>query len=131
AEAAPAPTARMRPGTYIPKSEIEAYTQKAVAEKLTDQQVRDIEIGKAHIGIRVVHRGQLASPPPESVAEHDQVSEVYHIIDGAATLMLGPDIVGAKRRPATLETVRLFNGTGSNASSIRNGVSYDLKAGEL
>jgi mannose-6-phosphate isomerase-like protein (cupin superfamily) len=131
AQGDPQPTCRMCPGTYILKSEIEAYTQKAVAEKLTDQQVRDIEIGKAHIGIGVVHRGKLASPAPESVAEHDQVSEVYHIIDGAATLMLGPDIVGAKRRPATLETVRLFNGPGSNGSSIRNGVSYDLKAGDV
>ena len=131
AQGDPQPTCRMCPGTYIAKSEIEAYTQKAVAEKLTDQQVRDIEIGKAHIGIGVVHRGKLASPAPESVAEHDQVSEVYHIIDGAATLMLGPDIVGAKRRPATLETVRLFNGPGSNGSSIRNGVSYDLKTGDV
>jgi len=131
AQGDPQPTCRMCPGTYIPKSEIEAYTQKAVAEKLTDQQVRDVEIGKAHIGIGVVHRGKLASPAPESVAEHDQVSEVYHIIDGTATLMLGPDIVGAKRRPATLETVRLFNGPGSNGSSIRNGVSYDLKPGDV
>ncbi|PYR37742.1 MAG: hypothetical protein DMF93_17405, partial [Acidobacteria bacterium] len=109
----------------------DAYVKKAIAEKLTDQQVRDVEIGKAHIGIGVVHRGKLASPAPESVAEHDQVSEVYHIIEGAATLMLGPDIVGAKRRPATLETVRLFNGPGSNGASIRNGVSYDLKAGDV
>jgi mannose-6-phosphate isomerase-like protein (cupin superfamily) len=131
AQGDPQPTCRMCPGTYIAKSEIEAYTQKAVAEKLTDQQVRDVEIGKAHIGIGVVHRGKLASPAPESVAEHDQVSEVYHIIDGTATLMLGPDIVGAKRRPATLETVRLFNGPGSNGSSIRNGTSYDLKAGDV
>ena len=131
AQGDPQPTCRMCPGTYIAKSEIEAYTQKAVAEKLTDQQVRDVEIGKAHIGIGVVHRGRLASPAPESVAEHDQVSEVYHIIDGAATLMLGPDIVGAKRRPATLETVRLFNGPGSNGTSIRNGTSHDLKAGDV
>jgi hypothetical protein len=79
----------------------------------------------------VVHRGKLAAPAPESVAEHDQVSEVYHIIDGTATLMLGPEIVGAKRRPATLETVRLFNGPGSNGTSIRNGVSYDLKPGDV
>ena len=131
AQGDPQPTCKMCPGTYIPKSEIDAYVQKAVAEKLTDQQVRDIEIGKAHIGIGVVHRGRLASPAPESVAEHDQVSEVYHIIDGTATLMLGPDIVGAKRRPATLETVRLFNGPGSNGSSITNGVSYDLKPGDV
>ena len=131
AQGDPQPTCRMCPGTYIPKDEIDAYAKKAIAEKLTDQQVRDVEIGKAHIGIGVVHRGKLASPAPESVAEHDQVSEVYHIIEGTATLMLGPDIVGAKRRPANLETVRLFNGPGNNGTSIRNGVSYDLKPGDV
>src|SRR5436190_5556943 len=131
AQGDPQPTCKMCPGTYIPKAEIDAYVNKAVAEKLTDQQVRDIEIGKAHIGIGVVHRGKLAAPAPESVAEHDQVSEVYHIIDGSATLMLGPDIVAPKRRPATLETVRLFNGPGSNGTSIRSGTSYDLKAGDV
>ena len=78
----PQPTCKMCPGTYIPKSEIEAYTAKAVAENLIDQQARDIDIGKAHIGIGVVHRGKLTSPAPDSVAEHDLVSEVYHIIDG-------------------------------------------------
>ena len=131
AQGDPQPTCRMCPGTYIPKDEIDAYVKKAIGEKLTDQQVRDVEIGKAHIGIGVVHRGKLASPAPASVAEHDQVSEVYHIIEGTATLMLGPDIVGAKRRPATLETVRLFNGPGNNGTSIRNGVSYDLKPGDV
>ena len=127
----PQPTCKMCPGTYIPTAELQAYTAKAVAEKLVDQQVRDIEIGKAHVGVGMVHRGKLDAPAPDSVAEHDLVSEVYHVIDGSATLMLGPDIVGMQRRPATLETVRLFNGPGNNGSSIRNGVSYQLKAGDV
>jgi hypothetical protein len=131
AQGDPQPTCKMCPATYIPKSEIDAYVNKAVAEKLTDQQVRDVEIGKAHIGIGVVHRGKLDSPAPESVAEHDLVSEVYHIIDGSATLVTSPDIVGMKRRPATLETVRLFNGPGNNGSSVRNGVTHQLKAGDV
>src|SRR2546421_9612859 len=85
----PQPTCNMCPGTYIPLSELEAYTKKAVAEKLVDQQVRDIEIGKAHIGIGMVHRGKLDGPAKDSVAEHDQVSEVYHIVSRTATLVLG------------------------------------------
>jgi mannose-6-phosphate isomerase-like protein (cupin superfamily) len=131
AQGDPQPTCKMCPGTYIPKSEIDAYVNKAIAEKLTDQQVRDIDIGKAHIGIGVVHRGKLASAAPDSVAEHDLVSEVYHVIDGSATLVTSPDIVGMKRRPATLETVRLFNGPGNNGSSVRNGVAHELKAGDV
>jgi mannose-6-phosphate isomerase-like protein (cupin superfamily) len=127
----PQPTCNMCPGTYIPVDELQAYTKKAIAEKLLDQQVRDIEIGKAHIGIGMVYRGKLDAPGAESVAEHDLVSEVYHVIEGSATLVLGPDLVGKKRRPADQETVRLFNGPGNNSSSIRNGVAHQIKAGDV
>ena len=127
----PQPTCNMCPGYYIPASELNAYTQKAIVENLTDQQVRDVEIGKAHIGIGMVHRGKLAQPAKDSVAEHDLVSEVYHIIDGSATLVLGPDITNMVRRPATQETVRLFNGPGNNGSEIRNGKTYNLKVGDV
>ena len=127
----PKPTCSMCPGYYIPLSELDAYRQKAIKENLVDQQVRDIDIGKAHIGIGMVHRGKLDAPAPESVAEHDLVSEVYHIIDGSGTLVLGPDIADMKRRPATEGTVRLFNGPGNNGSTIRDGKAYQLKAGDV
>jgi len=121
----------MCPGTFIPLAELEAYKEKAIAEKLVDQQVRDIDIGKAHIGIGMVYRGKLDKPAPDSVAEHDQVSEVYHIISGSATLVLGPDIVNRQRRPATLRTVVEFNGPGNNGSDIRDGVAHQIKAGDV
>ena len=127
----PQPTCTMCPGTHIPLSELEAYTKKAIAEKLTDQQVRDVEIGKAHVGIGMVYRGKLDKPAPDSVAEHDLVSEVYHVISGSATLVLGPDIVNRQRRPATLRTVVEFNGPGNNGSEVRNGVAYQIKAGDV
>ena len=44
AQGDPQPTCKMCPGTYIPKAEVDAYVNKAIAEKLTDQQVRDVEI---------------------------------------------------------------------------------------
>ena len=127
----PQPTCNMCPGTVIPLAELDAYTKKAMADGLTDQQVRDIEIGKAHVGIGIVYRGKLDKPNPDSVAEHDQVSEVYHIISGSATLVLGPDIVNRQRRPATLQTVVEFNGPGNNGSDIRNGIAYQIKAGDV
>lgn len=127
----PQPTCNMCPGAYIPLSELEAYTKKAVVEKLTDQQVRDVDIGKAHVGIGMVYRGKLDAPAPNSVAEHDLVSEVYHVISGSATLVLGPDIVNRQRRPATLRTVVEFNGPGHNGSDIRNGIAYHIKAGDV
>jgi mannose-6-phosphate isomerase-like protein (cupin superfamily) len=125
------PTCKMCPGTYIPNSEIQAYVKRAMQYRLVDQQIRAVDIGKINLDVGVVYRGKLDKPAPQSVAEHDLVSELYHVIDGTATLMLGPDITEMKRRPADLETVRLFNGPGNNGASIRNGVSYDLKPGDV
>jgi len=125
------PTCKMCPGTYIPNGELQAYVKRAMEFGLVDQQIRAVDIGKINLDVGVVYRGKLDKPAQASVAEHDLVSELYHIIEGTATLMLGPDIVGMKRRPANLETVRLFNGPGNNGLSIRNGVSYDLKAGDV
>lgn len=127
----PEPTCRMCPATYIDSSEVDAYVKKAMAEKLTDQQIRDVEIGKAHVGVGVVHRPRLTAPPANSVAEHDLVSEVYHVISGSGTLVTGADLVGKQRRPADLETVRLFNGPGNNAASIRNPVAREIRTGDV
>jgi len=125
------PTCTNCPGTYISASEISEYLKKAIAERRTDQQVRDIDIGKAHVAIGFVHRGKLDAPLPNSVAEHDQVSEVYHVIDGSGTLVLGPDLIDKKRRPADDPIVRFINGPGNNAASIRNGESFQLKGGDV
>ena len=127
----PRPTCNKCPATYIPNEEVQAYTKRAIAEKLIDQQIRAVDAGKTNVDVGVVYRGKLAAPAPDSVAEHDQVSEVYHVIDGSATLVTGPDLVGTKRRPADDRAVKNLNGPGSNSASIRNGVTHQLKAGDV
>jgi mannose-6-phosphate isomerase-like protein (cupin superfamily) len=127
----PQPTCNMCPGVYIPAAELEAYTKKAIDENLIDQQVRSVDIGKSNVAIGIEYRKKLDKPAANSVAEHDQVSEVYRILDGSATLVLGPDIVNRQRRPATQRTVVEFNGPGNNGSDIRNGLTVNLKAGDM
>jgi hypothetical protein len=129
----PGPTCNRCPATYIATGELQAYAQRAIANHIIDQQIRSVDIGKSQVGVGVVYRGRLVPGQGEAqpVAEHDQISEVYHIIEGSATLATGPDLVGSVRRPATLQTVREFNGPGHNAKSIVNPVTYELKAGDV
>lgn len=119
--------------TYISNDELMAFLKRAparmAASDVSDQQVRAVDIGKTNVDVGIVYRRALTGVSP--VAEHDLVSEVYHVLDGSATLVTGPDIVGAKRRPSTNENVRLLNGPGSNGTSIRNGATYQLKAGDV
>lgn len=125
----PQPTCQGCPATYIGEAEIEAYLARAKAERIIDQQVRSVDVGKSNVAIGLVHRTAITTPG--EVAEHDYVSEVYHVISGAATLVTGPELVNAKARPATNTNVRLLNGPGFNAESIKNGVTHQLKAGDV
>jgi len=116
-------------GTYIASGEIQAYLKRAPADAVvTDQQVRAVDVGKINVDIGVVYRNKTAGG---AVAEHDLVSEVYHVIDGSATLVLGSDITDLKKRPADDRAVRLLNGPGGNGASIRNGATYQLKPGDV
>jgi mannose-6-phosphate isomerase-like protein (cupin superfamily) len=127
------PTCHRCEATYIPVSELDAYTAKAVKYNIVDQQVRAVDVGKARIGVAMVTRGKLLPDADRkgAVAEHEQVSEVYHIIDGNATLMTGPDLVNPVKRPADEKTVRLQNGPGYNSDSIDNPQVHHLKAGDV
>jgi mannose-6-phosphate isomerase-like protein (cupin superfamily) len=124
------PTCNKCSSTYVPKSEVDAYVKRVPpALMVADQQIRAVDIGKSHVDVAVVYRGKLTKLSP--VAEHDLVSEVYHVIDGSATLVTGYDIVDQKRRAANYRAVANLNGPGSDGTSIRNGITQELKPGDV
>jgi len=133
----PKPTCNHCSAVYVPKSELDGYNQRAIEHKLVDQQVRSVDVGKVQLGIGSIYRGKLGQATSaenivaEAVAEHEQVSEVYYVIEGSATLLTGPDLVNAKPRPSTLKTVREQNGPGFSAASIKNPEVHELKAGDM
>ena len=133
----PHPTCNHCAAVYVPKSELDAYNQRAIDHRLVDQQVRSVDVGKVQVGIGSIYRGKLGQATglenqvAEAVAEHEQVSEVYYVIEGSATLLTGPDLVDAKPRPSTLKTVREQNGPGFSAASIKNPEVHELKAGDM
>jgi mannose-6-phosphate isomerase-like protein (cupin superfamily) len=134
--AAQQPTCNRCSATYVEKSELDAFLERGVKtggknRRFGDQQVRSVDAGKTGIAVGVVYRSKLIEPIPQSVAMHNQVSEVYHIIEGTATLVTGFDIVDLKARPEDDRAVQYLNGPGGNGNSIRNGVEHHLKPGDV
>ena len=127
----PHPTCDHCPATYVPKSELDAYFQQAKEHNLVDQQVRNVAIGHMQVGIGAIYRKTLLPGAPSEVAEHEQVSEVYYILEGGGTIKTGPDLVGAEKRPNDMLTVVQQNGPGYNAKSIGNPMTTELKVGDV
>ncbi len=116
---------------YIAAEEIAEYVEVAKATGLTDQQVRSIDVGNTNVQVALAHRGALDAPRPNSVAEHDLVTEVYVVLSGSGTNRTGPDLVDKVRRPDDYRAVQFLNGPGHNAAAIRNPSTYELKAGDV
>ena len=80
------------------------------------------------MAVGVIHRPET---PPGVAAVHFKVTEIYHVTDGAATLVTGGTMVNAKTRPADAISVRLEDGPGSSGTGIQGGVSRRIKAGDV
>ena len=58
--------------TYVPVSELDAYTAKAVKYGIVDQQVRSVDVGKSQVGVAMVTRGKaqpVAGGDPRRITE--------------------------------------------------------------
>ena len=125
------PSCFMCQTTHVTAAELAEYEAIGRAAGLTDQQVRSIDIGKTNLQIALAYRGPLDAPRPQSVAEHDLVTEVYYVLSGSATNVTSPALVGAQRRPPDNRAVQFLNGPGHNAAAMENGVTNELKAGDV
>ena len=127
----PAPSCVMCLSELIPAEELVAYEQVAIDMGLTDQQVRNIDIGKVNVAVALARRGPLSAPGPRSVAEHDLVTEIYVVLSGSGTNVTGPELVDKQRRPPDYRAVQFLNGPGNNAAAIRNGITHELEPGDV
>jgi len=125
------PSCIMCQATYVPASELAAYEAVSRSTGLTDQQLRSLDIGRSNVQVALVHRGALERPAPNSVAEHDLVTEVYYVLSGSGTNVTSPELVDPVRRPSDNRAVRFLNGPGQNAAAMRNGETYELAPGDV
>ncbi|MGH9680820.1 MAG: cupin domain-containing protein [Candidatus Acidiferrales bacterium] len=115
--------------TYISADDIQANISGApTAATNPSPNVRVVNAGGYNVAVGVLHRPEN---PPGVAAVHHKVTEVYHVMDGAATLVTGGKIVNGKERPADGREVRLEDGPSASGPSIQGGVSRLIKAGDV
>ena len=98
------------PATLITAAQIEAHKKKMIAAKEDDVPMNMVKAGggsdKHQVGVSVVNRNKGQKNP--NYAVHDDVAEVYYVVEGKGHMKLGGKISDWKRRP-----VSAGNGRGS------------------
>jgi mannose-6-phosphate isomerase-like protein (cupin superfamily) len=117
------------PATYVSAADIQANLNGAPNAAVNPEpNIRVVDAGGYNIAVGVIHRPET---PPGVAAVHYKVSEIYHVMDGAATLVTGGTMVNAKARPPNAISVRLEDGPGASGTAIEGGVSRRIKAGDM
>ena len=90
--------------------------------------LRVVDAGGHNVGIGVLYRTEGQT---QTAALHYKVSEVYHVIQGSATLVTGGTLVNEKIRAADSWQVRQEDGPGASGTAIQGGTARQLKAGDV
>ena len=118
--------------TDVSRAEIEATVQKTASARVSDQAIRVVNIdGEYNLGIGVVHRAKTDASTGGGGVEHSQITEVYHVIEGNATLVTGGTIENAREVPADSNVVKVLNGPSTQGGTVRNGVSRRIGPGDV
>src|SRR5258708_6711355 len=86
------PAAHLPRGTAtdISSAEVQALVQKSAADRVSDQAIRVVNVnGEYNVSIGVVHRAKTSGKDAPGGIEHNQITEVYHVIEGNGTLVTG------------------------------------------
>jgi mannose-6-phosphate isomerase-like protein (cupin superfamily) len=112
----------------ITNADIRATIKTAPTDAVTDQQIRVVDIGTYNVAVGVLHRAAKAK---QTAISHAQVTEVYHIIDGAGTFVTGGEMLEPMPSPSDGNTVKVLVGPSTGGTSIRGGQSRRVGPGDV
>jgi hypothetical protein len=118
--------------TDVSSAEIQSLVQKTASDRVSDQAIRVVSInGEYNVGVGVVHRAKTSSRQAGGGIEHSQITEIYHVIEGNATLVTGGSMDNTSEFPADHPVVTVLNGPSTRGGPIQNGVSRKIGPGDV
>jgi oxalate decarboxylase/phosphoglucose isomerase-like protein (cupin superfamily) len=118
--------------TDISNAEIQSMVQKTATDRISDQAIRVVSInGEYNVGVGVVHRSKTSGAQAGGGIEHSQITEIYHVIEGNATLVTGGTMGDTSEFPANHPVVAILNGPSTRGGPVQNGVSRKIGPGDV
>lgn len=112
----PAPSKMPGTFTYIPKADLEAL----MGPTRGDRPSRVVNIGGgANLGVYILHYPTMKNPLPPSSFYHTEISELYYVIRGEGTALLGGELENPTWRDTNTTSFREVSGPGV-AGTIKN-----------
>ena len=119
------------PGTYtfIPKADLEALM---AGDRVSDTPVRVVAAGNdSQLGVYVLHMAPRPAPEGNiSSFYHAEISELYYVIRGSGTVLLGGELENATWDDSDSRSIRTVRGPSVNGI-LRNAERQPISAGDI
>jgi len=118
--------------TDVSRADVEATLAKTPNAAVSDQAIRVVSINDEYnVGVGVVHRSKTDGPSKGGAIEHSQITEIYHIMEGNATLVTGGAIENPRESPAESQVVKVLNGPSTGGGTVQGGTSRKVAPGDV
>jgi mannose-6-phosphate isomerase-like protein (cupin superfamily) len=118
--------------TDVSTDDVQATLKKTAAATVSDQAIRVVSINDEYnVGIGVVHRAKTAGRATGGAIEHSQITEIYHVMEGNATLVTGGTIDNPRESPPESQVVKVLNGPSTGGGPVQGGVSRKVGPGDV
>lgn len=118
--------------TEVNNAEIQSLVQRTASDRISDQAIRVVSInGEYNVSVGVVHRAKTSGAQAGGGIEHSQITEIYHVIEGNATLVTGGSMDNMSEFPADHPVVTVLNGPSTRGGPIQNGVTRKIGPGDV
>ncbi len=118
--------------TDVTNEDIQATLKKTPTAAVSDQAIRVVGINDEYnVGVGVVHRSKTTGRVAANGIEHSQITEIYHVMEGNATLVTGGTIENPRESSVESQVVKVLNGPSTGGGAIQGGVSRKIGPGDV
>ena len=116
-------------GTFVTAEEIEAVVKASGAG--ADREIKIVDMGRYNLGVAVLRRGALKPTATVGGINHTKVTEVYYVVSGEGTIVMGTDVRDVRPVAADNEIVTTAVGPSNNATFVKPAQARTIKAGDV
>ena len=118
--------------TDVTSDDVQATLKKTPGAAVSDQAIRVVSVNDEYnVGVGVVHRAKTAGRATSGAIEHSQITEIYHVMEGNATLVTGGTIQSPRESPPESMVVKVLNGPSTGGTTVEGGVSRKVGPGDV
>jgi quercetin dioxygenase-like cupin family protein len=118
--------------TDVTNDDIQSTLKKTPNAAVSDQAIRVVSINDEYnVGVGVVHRSRTTGKATPNGIEHSQITEIYHVMEGNATLVTGGTIENPRESSPDSQVVKVLNGPSTGGGAIQGGTSRKVSPGDV